>query len=656
MIKNSRFKPIIIIAIIAIVGFGCTFAQDATPANQEINTTVQLLKFFFGILSRIWVVPAHLAGNFLTNQMVNGAVLGIDGYLWNCRNVMKNIANFLLAFLFVAYIAKNLVSKGGDIVPKVKDLLLKLLVAGIAIQASRFVTFAVVDLSTIMISAVGAMPSQFISTSNTLPDNFADILRDPEKNGEAAYNQIYRVNFADKNTSDKTNFNFRTKAQEATAEVLSKDQAVDTWMPNGDSLAGPLIYMGVSIFQSYNQHALDNTAKPTSMLLFLLMDAGGIALYALMMIFLCVVAFMRIVYLWVFIVCSPIIILLFCFQKIGKEADLSLSKELYSTLENHGLSINSILSLIFKPVVMTLAISAILIFSTLMQSVIQRGATAIIPFDRDITVKTSIVNTKNSSNDKIYNSTFDSKNLSFTLRNSAKTFGDVFLMIITMIGMFFVIKLAVTSSIGGKNNLIDKFTSKGRSAAETYLKRLPIVPLGGKGPASLDLLSKATDKIGQRLSPEYLTANLMDESEAMINAFMGTPDTKLLQSEKNTLKTALNTSITSKDYTGQIKDIEFIKATNNAKISGKYFLHDPYRQNLFVEWINSMDATQISKITDPQLKNLKQKREEQGKDNRSLTNFIKKDPTNNAILLRNIFGGGNAPKTLPEFNSRQNFK
>ena len=73
-------------------------------------TSAQLLQFFFSILSWIWIIPAYFAGQFLTNSWVYGTVLGMDSYLWACRNLMKNIANFALAFLFVFSIFRTIFS------------------------------------------------------------------------------------------------------------------------------------------------------------------------------------------------------------------------------------------------------------------------------------------------------------------------------------------------------------------------------------------------------------------------------------------------------------------------------------------------------------------------------------------------------------------
>ncbi len=153
-------------------------------------------------------------------------------------------------------------------------------------------------------------------------------------------------------------------------------------MPNANSLAGPLIFLGISIFDSFSVPVPDLTKHPTALIGNILINGAGIGLYAITMILLCIFAFLRIVYLWIFIALSPILILLFCFKSVGGKAKLPFLDSLTKSLEDLGIGISSILSLIFKPVFITLAVSAVLIFTLLMQTVIQKSAStsiAVVP-------------------------------------------------------------------------------------------------------------------------------------------------------------------------------------------------------------------------------------------------------------------------------------
>jgi hypothetical protein len=71
----------------------------------------------------------------MTNDRVYGAALHMDIYLWKLRNIMKNFANFALVGIVLWSIIKSIIGKDPI---KPADIIKKTLIAGILIQASRF--------------------------------------------------------------------------------------------------------------------------------------------------------------------------------------------------------------------------------------------------------------------------------------------------------------------------------------------------------------------------------------------------------------------------------------------------------------------------------------------------------------------------------------
>jgi hypothetical protein len=115
----------------------------------------------------------------MTNDWVYGSIIHMDIYLWKIWNIMKNFANFGLVAIVLYKIFDNLVGKKNI---DVKSIIIKTLIAGILIQASRFLVGALVDLSTIATAAVGSFPSQFLHTNNTLNKSIQDrITNTPRK-------------------------------------------------------------------------------------------------------------------------------------------------------------------------------------------------------------------------------------------------------------------------------------------------------------------------------------------------------------------------------------------------------------------------------------------------------------------------------------------
>lgn len=102
---------------------------------------------------------AFLAGKLMSNDFIYGTFINLDSALFTLWNYMKNIANFLLGFLFLAGILKAFFTKDAF---ELKKVLPRYLLAGVIIQMSWFIMGAFIDLANIATAAVGAFPQQFI--------------------------------------------------------------------------------------------------------------------------------------------------------------------------------------------------------------------------------------------------------------------------------------------------------------------------------------------------------------------------------------------------------------------------------------------------------------------------------------------------------------
>ncbi|MDR0651041.1 MAG: hypothetical protein LBG59_06720 [Candidatus Peribacteria bacterium] len=98
MSKQYLIKTFLCIAMIAIVGFDVLFAQGQiqTTADQNTANLTLSVNLFLNILSWSRIIFANIAGSLLTNTWVYGEAIGFDVALWSCRNIIKNISNFLL--------------------------------------------------------------------------------------------------------------------------------------------------------------------------------------------------------------------------------------------------------------------------------------------------------------------------------------------------------------------------------------------------------------------------------------------------------------------------------------------------------------------------------------------------------------------------------
>lgn len=102
---------------------------------------------------------AFLAGKLMSNEFIYGTFIHLDSALFTLWNYMKNIANFLIGFLFLFGILKSFFTKDAF---ELKKVLPRYLLAGILVQMSWFMMGAFVDLANIATAAVGAFPTEFI--------------------------------------------------------------------------------------------------------------------------------------------------------------------------------------------------------------------------------------------------------------------------------------------------------------------------------------------------------------------------------------------------------------------------------------------------------------------------------------------------------------
>lgn len=143
--------------------------------------------------------------------------------------------------------------------------------------------------------------------------------------------------------------------------VINDENLLDQLLPQSDNLAGPLTYLGFSVFKThdflrdYKISDANTVQKLTKVVISLMFDAGMIILFSFALAVLVIVLIVRLVYLWIFIIASPIIMLI----AVTKVIDLGKVSEF--------LDIKKILNLIFKPVIFALWISIMMIVIIVMQ-------------------------------------------------------------------------------------------------------------------------------------------------------------------------------------------------------------------------------------------------------------------------------------------------
>lgn len=466
MKKKNLIRILIMVVIVWIMCFFDCSLADAQEAVQSdpLKKTAISLNTVVSILSWFWVYLANLAWTFLTNNWIYAEALKLDVLLRKFWNVIKNMANFCLWFYFIYTIFKWLFRKD-EIMKNLKNSLLWILVAWVWIQASWFFTAAVIDISSITLAAVWSLPSQVIS-QNT---NLESAMKASFWWGETL-NKWIEVSLFSKDAKASSFIDIHETNLET---PISFDNYLDSIMPNPDNVAWPLYFMWYSILKTLSVVSINDSSPEgiKSTILTTIMQWWTTIIFAIEMGVLCIVALIRVVYLWMFIVFSPFAILLWCFKKSwGKWGDFVKTFEKYIGLKTFFWNV-------FKPTIIVLGLWVATIFVSLMTNVVNKNNGK--NFDLWWAVAFSVNNWQSNAKwkewDLTYTTSLYSKNLDIDFKNAWKTLLEFMLSIITVLIVYYIIKLSIT--IWWWNDFVSKTAGKLQENVWKFITQTPMVPI-----------------------------------------------------------------------------------------------------------------------------------------------------------------------------------
>ena len=471
--KRENVIKMWIVTIVVILFSFSDWSLAAEWTASLLNETAKWLHLIVSILSWIWILFAQWAWEFMTNKWVYGEIIWLDAILWQYWNVIKNIANFWLWFYFVYTVFKWLIDLKSEVIKSVKDKLLWVLIAWIWIQTSWFMVAAIVDMSTITLVAASSLPSQIVANNPQVKQSFDKSLQ-KQFNPSSDIKEFEKWIWVSLFPSDRWAFDFITVDKERRlAEPMSQQELFDKIMPNWDNVSWPLHYLWLSILDTMSlvslNTATDNWVKAT--IFNILLQSLTTIVYSLEMMVLFVVAVMRVVYIWIFIVLSPIVFLLRCI----KQADKNVKFNFLDGVTKH-FNLSSFFWNVFKPTIIVLGFSLTIIFVTVMNSIIQSNTEKTLDM---WWVKTH--NRKESSmgdgwNQK-YETVMDSDMVWLTIRSAWKTLLEFIMCIITVVLVYYIIKIAVLMW-DWKDFLSTKIKSFQNGVWDAITK-LPVMPVAG---------------------------------------------------------------------------------------------------------------------------------------------------------------------------------
>lgn len=494
----------------------------------------------------------------MTNSFIYGEALHFDVFLWKIWQITRNIANFWLGFIFLYEILKYMLNPSETKTPMsiIKDLLK----SGIVIQLSWFAIMVLVDISTVLFALVSSFPSQVIGSDavfsqalNTViesscPDKIISDNAQPQGNVLCKWQkQIIRF-MADAGWSKLKN---STEAGIINVEMregggLTKDQLFDTLLPSQDSLSWPLMFIGFEIFKTAqlsdysNVQWISDMEKDFKQIFQIVLHSGMMILYTLSLLVLMVVLIARVLYLWIFIAISPIVVLLNYLIKPKKQLTNDIFRD-----------INKMIKLIFWPVFYALYISLMIIMLVIFNWALKFN---MMNYESPVQITDSQLK-------------FDNDLISVSMEGGTMRLYDLLLGAIALFLMRNLVQLAIKEETGIKQ--IDDFTKNVSKLATWFIETVPIVPVPwsnikiGAGSVFTDAI--LNEKINS-ISGDFENKRL-SQMQSLGQTLGFDIDNRIKESEKKKLSQILNQSGKAEDKLRTY--IEGIK-----KIKGKFYFSD----------------------------------------------------------------------------------
>ena len=613
----------IILGVVVLISFSdWSFAADNNM--DALKKVAEMLDLMVSIMSWIWVFLAKWAWELLTNNRVYWEILWLDAILWKYRNLVKNFANFWLWLYFLYEVFKWLINSA----EKIKDKLVWLLIAWVWIQSSWFLTAAVVDLSTITLATAGAFPATIVSDQEEVMESVSGKLDEFLKanDPEVTINNLKkRLNFS-LFSPDMWASNFISIKSQKLEKEVKPEEIIDELLPNPESLSGPLYYLWFSILKTTKVPSPNSSNENWWMATIFntILQWGTTIIYCLEMLVLFILAFMRVLYMWLFIVLSPMVVLLWCIGQGG-----GLGKKL-EWLTKH-VNFSSFFWNAFKPTLIALWIWLSMIFVSMMSTMINNNS---IWFDMKWMTTYDYPDWKSANWnywDQKYTTVMDSDMMELSIKNVWKTTSDFILAIVTLILVYLIIRIAV--NMWSWNDFVSKTIKKVQGTVEAWIGSVPLIPVSwydanwndemhyvslwktfGFGGNSQGLIWSGINVFDRGIQKE-----LSAQTDRINELWWWTSSTKMSASNWNTIKTAWDGKLWLK-----VLEAEKTEINKQKTEKGWWFMLDQVNWDKrwieeFTAWLND---TKEQDVTDPRWKDMlidwKKQAEDDKKDQRSL--------------------------------------
>ncbi|MBW7955032.1 hypothetical protein H3C61_04440 [Candidatus Gracilibacteria bacterium] len=310
-LTKNRKNIIYIVSIVFVFFYlaDLSFARDTTATTPQTGTSdknwvIELINGFLKIASAILGLLTFLVGLFLYPEWTSGSIIGLggnDGGLKQMWIMISNIVYFVFALIFLWVAFMNVIGKEGEY--SLKEALPRFIVGLLMVPFTWFFVQFILSISAILTVGVLSLPY----------DTFKDTYMKKDDLNKIELCKDYEINVG-KQKKDEMPVKCKEGGEKIKlGEILSGK--------NSDSL------YGITAVYTYAIMAVDGNGKITiqdigdgisdivSLGVKGIFDLIFVLVYALLMIALALVLFVRGVYLWFYAMLSPLFGLLYFFKK-----------------------------------------------------------------------------------------------------------------------------------------------------------------------------------------------------------------------------------------------------------------------------------------------------------------------------------------------------
>lgn len=455
-------KIIILFIIISIwIEFNHTFAAGQNPCldGDFWEQTVSFMNLFLNLLAWLWIPFATIAGKLMSNSMVYWEFINMDKVLYMLWNISRTFSNFLAAGLILYSIITGITSWEIDknaLMKKIMKIALGIIIANM----SRFIVWAIVDISTIVTTTVSALPGTYFNADIVSKNTILSAIGKNELQKRIVFDTSADLCDSSKLITSSAISNINTQSP-------TDSQILDSVMPKGDSIAWPLLYIGSSVIKIQDFILNSNvTSSWIDNVMIIFIRLWMTVLFFIAILMLLVLNLFRILYLWFFIAFTPLLVLLYMGNDRWRaDAKIEAFKDF---------SMKNIFKLIFAPVIISGLLSVAMIMIVLMQQVLQAN-NSYVKFSDGLLIE----NTKNNSiiwAEGIFQTDIKWSVIYDSIKNPlANTFSDLLMLWITLAILWWIIKAIQSYTKDGIAWWIVDSISK---VSWNLLWSLPIIPIG----------------------------------------------------------------------------------------------------------------------------------------------------------------------------------